>query len=249
MMHTQSGAASFAACLQLFRCHPLAVAVPSVAGAGGGRRSMVLRDRTAGYFVLTEHPETFVLRSFGAGIEGAGIEEEIRPREPVTETVRDVIAGGLPVPRHGSLLGWAIGKLVTALLKVDSAPPAAGDDAAPVPTMRVLPLHGSTPRWHWPSFACDPLGDFRLWEYVEWGDIVNVMPLVREASGRAFWVPGGEGLRTGHIVVTGNLRASRFWVPAGVYADHWSLREGIEPPLAGTLLASPGVTDLAHEGW
>lgn len=270
-MHTQSGAASFAACLQLFRCHPLAVAPPD---RDGGWRSMVLRHRTAGFFVLTEHADAFVLRSWhgrprglpspeGHSEEGhppgeqAGIEEEIRPREPVTKIVFGMIAGGFPVPRHGALLGWTMGKQVTALLKVHSAPPATRDDVVPVPEIRVLPACGTSPHSYWPPFTCSPLDEFRLWEYVEWGEIVDVMPLVRgpgrehgrDGAGRVFWVPGGVGLRTGHIVVTDNLRDTTFWVPEGVYTDHWVLREEIEPPPAADLLAMPGVIDLAHGGW
>jgi hypothetical protein len=131
----------------------------------------------------------------------------------------------------------------------DSAPPVSRAATAPAPEIRVLPLHGTIPRWHWPPFACAPLDDFRLWEYVEWREIVDVTPLVRERTGRAFWIPGGERLRTGHIVVTRNLRDDRFWVPGGVYADHWALREDITPPPAAELLARPGVIDLARESW
>lgn len=242
MTHTLSGAASFAACLHLFRRYPLAVSPPppaspaSPAVAGAGTRSMVLRRRGAGYFFLAEHAGGFVLRSWNAA---DGVEEEIRPREPAAEIVCEVVAAGLPVPRHGALLGWAMGGQVTALLTVRSAPPE----------IRVLALHGTVPRWHWPPFANGPLEEYRLWEYVDWGELVDVSPLVGQETGRAFWVPGGGGLRTGHIVVTGNLLAGGFWVPAGVYADHWTLREDIVPPPAAGLLARQGVTDLARGSW
>jgi hypothetical protein len=48
------------------------------------------------------------------------------------------------------------------------------------------------------------------------------------------------------VVVTGNLVADEYWLPAGVYVDHWTLREGLQAPPAGELLALPGVTDLAR---
>ena len=259
MSQTQSGAASFAACLQLFRCHPLAVAPLAIAprppgpdgptGPGGHCRRMVLRHRTAGFFVLSQESEDrFTLRSWHAR---DGIDEEIRPREPAPDIVCQVVGSGLPVPRHGALLGWVMSKQVTTLLAVHSAPPArsAADVPVPVPEIRVLPLEGTSPQWHWPPFAVSPLDDFRLWEYVEWGEIADLAPLVTLGTGRALWVPSGEGRRTGHIVVTDNLRDNIFWVPAGVYADHWSLCEGIEPPSAGELLARPGVVDLARGTW
>src|SRR5580658_9628348 len=62
-VHALSGAASFAACLRLFRSYPLAV---SPCYYGGWHRSIVLRHRTAdgiGFHVLTQDPaEHFTLR-------------------------------------------------------------------------------------------------------------------------------------------------------------------------------------------
>jgi hypothetical protein len=46
-------------------------------------------------------------------------------------------------------------------------------------------------------------------------------------------------------VALANLPAGEYWLPAGVYTDHWMLREGLEPPPAGQLLALPGAVDLA----
>jgi hypothetical protein len=240
-MHTQSGAASFAACRQLFRFHPLAVAPP---GADGGDGSMVLRHRTAGYFVLTrEGDDAFVLRSWNTR---DGIEEKIRPRQAVPDLVCEVIVRCLPVPRHGTLLGWITGKQVTALLPVHAAP-ASGPSPAPGPEMRVLPLDGASQEWHWPPFTLSPLDEWRLWEYIDWNELIDVLPLIAEHPGRVLWVPSPDGRRTGHVVVTENLRAEKYWMPAGVYADHWTLREGLAAPSAGELLARESV-DLAVEG-
>jgi hypothetical protein len=58
-----SGAASFAACLRLFRCYPLAVTPHP---ANGGYPSMVLMSRaagSAGFYVLTHvDDDAFVIR-------------------------------------------------------------------------------------------------------------------------------------------------------------------------------------------
>ena len=252
-MHTQSGAVTFAACRQLFRYHPLAVNQPP-AGAGG-LATMVVRDRTAGFFVLTRPEENrFILRSWH---ERDGVEEEIRRGRPVPDLARQVIATCLPVPRHGSLFGWIACRQVTALLAVRSAPPSShgsspGDASAPArlagPEVRVLPLEGTTKQWHWPPFTVSPLDDWRLWEYIEWREIVDVMPLLGARPGRAFWVPAPDGRPTGHVVLTENVRTDAFWLPEGVYCDHWTLREGIEAPPADSLIASPRAVDLSQGG-
>ncbi len=46
--------------------------------------------------------------------------------------------------------------------------------------------------------------------------------------------------------VTVMLAADEYWLPAGVYLDHWTLREGIQAPPAARLLMLPGVVDLAE---
>lgn len=243
MMNTQSGAASHAACLQLFRYHPLAA---TTTGAGDGPESMVLRHRTEGYFVLTkENEDLFVIRSWDPR---DGVEERIRPRQDVPSLICNVVGHSLPIPRHGTLLGWITGKQVTAMLAVHAAPPAGvsdDDGPVPVPEMRVLPLTETVEQFHWPPFTVSPLNDWRLWEYVEWGEIVDVVPLARQYPGRMHWIPSPDGRRTGDVLVRDNLRAEKFWIPAGVYTDHWALREGLVPPPPSRLLELPGAADAA----
>jgi hypothetical protein len=64
-----------------------------------------------------------------------------------------------------------------------------------------------------------------------------------------FLVPGKggrDGRRAGaRIVVTERMSDDGFWLPAGVYADQWALREGTPVLTARQLLALPGVVDLA----
>jgi hypothetical protein len=115
-VHALSGAASFAACLRLFRCYPLAVA-PHYSDAW--YRSIVLRHRTAertAWYLLTQgQAEHFTLRPWGTG-DAAG--RMIRPGEQVTAAVQRVIAEGMPVPRDGALLGWVTDRQVPVLLSV-----------------------------------------------------------------------------------------------------------------------------------
>jgi len=244
-IHAPSGTTSFEACVRLFERYPLAVTAHP---ADGGFLSMVLLNRatgSAGFFVLTQAREDlFVLRSWQ---RHDGINQAIRPGEPVSGTIRQLITASMPVPRDGALLGWVTDNQVTAMRAVYSRPPEPWDDPVPVPDIRVLPMAGTSELLHWPPFTASPLDDGRLWEFVEWGEIVDIGPLVAHHPGRAFWVPAPDrrSARHGCVLVMGNLPAAEYWLPAGVYLDHWTLREGLEAPPPGQLLALPGVMDLA----
>jgi len=244
-IHAPSGTTSFEACVRLFERHPLAVTAHP---ADGGSLSMVLVSRapgSAGFFVLTQAREDlFVLRSWQ---RHDGINRAIRPGDPVAGTIRQLITASMPVPRDGALLGWVTDSQVTAMLVVNSRPPEPWDAPALLPEIRVMPMAGTSELLHWPPFTISPFDDGRLWEFVEWGEIVDLGPLVADSVGRVFWVPAPNrrSSRQGCVVVMGNLPAAEYWLPAGVYLDHWTLREGIEAPPTGQLLALPGVADLA----
>jgi hypothetical protein len=247
-LHAPSDTTSFEACLRLFERYPLAVMLDP---ADRESLSMTLLHRSggsAGFFILSQvRDDLFVIRSWN---RRDGVNYPIRPGEPVSGTIRELVTGSMPVPRDGALLGWVADNQVTAMLAVHNRPPGPWDEpdsSVPVPEIRVLPMAGTWELLHWPPFTASPLDDGRLWEYVEWGEIVDIGPLVAQSAGRVFWVPSPErrGARHGYVVVMGNLPAEEYWLPAGVYTDHWTLREGIEPPPAGLLMVLPGVVDLA----
>jgi hypothetical protein len=243
-VHALSGAASFAACLRLFRSYPLAVNPPGP--SGGWPRSMVLRHGAcegSGYYVLAQDPaEHFTLRPWHPG---EGECQEIRPGTPVPVSGHRVITGGMPVPRDGALLGWVSDRQVTALLSVYYG---EWGTRPGVPQVRVLALAGTEPL-RWPPFTARPLNDGRLWEYAERGEIVDLAPVVAQTAGEAFWVPSQNSVRAGQghgCVVTGrSLTAEEYWLPPGIYMDHWMLREGVPTPPASHLLTLPGVTALS----
>ena len=243
-IHAPSGTASFEACLRLFEHYPLAITLD---GTDGESMSMVLLSRAAspaGFFVLTQvRDDLFVIRSWHRHDR---FSHPIRPGEPVADPIHRLITGGMPVPHDGALLGWVTDSQVTALLAVHCRPPEPWEDPVLVPEIRVMPMAGTWELLHWPPFTASPQ-DGRLWEYVEWGEIVDVGPLIISSAGCVFWVPSPDRRsgRHGCIAVMGNLPAEEYWLPAGVYTDHWMLREGIEPPSAGQLLALPGAVDLA----
>ncbi|HVT71263.1 MAG TPA: hypothetical protein VHF26_26190 [Trebonia sp.] len=273
-VHALSGAAAFAACLRLFRSFPLAVnhhfadsagpgsGPPAEQGrkgegaaaprrSGGLYRSILLRHRGAGeaeYHLLTQDPAgRFTLRPWHPAVgQGQQVRcQEISPGAPVPVTSHLVITEGMPVPRHGALLGWVSDRQATVLLAVHHGQPGDGR----CPQIRVLPLVGSEPV-RWPPFTASPLADGRLWEYVERDEIVDLAPAVVRGAGGAFWVPSQNRGRAdaGHgcVVVARSLEAEEYWVPPGVYMDHWMLREGVPAPPASHLLGLPGTTDLSR---
>ena len=245
-IHAPSDTTSFEVCLRLFERYPLAVTPHP---ADGGSRSMVLLSRApgpAGFFVLTQaRDDLFVIRSWN---RHDGVNHDIRPGEPVSGTICQVITSSMPMPRDGALLGWVTDSQVTAMLTVYCRPPEPWDDAVPGPEIRVMPMAGTWELLHWPPFTANPRADGRLWEYVEWGEIADIGLLVARSEGRAFWVPAPDrrSARHGCVVITDNLVADEYWLPAGVYVDHWTLREGLQTRPASELLALPGVTDLAR---
>ena len=262
-VHALSGAASFAACLRLFRSYPLAVnhffpddaeLADSVSPCcpGGLHRSIILRHRAfegSGFFILTQDPaEHFTLRPWHPD---EGECQEIRPGTPVSVTSHRVITEGMPVPRDGALLGWVSDRQATVFLSVYHGGPGPQVSG---PRVRVLPMVDSEPM-RWPPFTASPLDDGRLWEYVERGELVDLAPLMLRETGGAFWVPsqnpGRAGQGHGCVVVDRSLQAEEYWVPPGIYMDHWMLREGVPAPPATHLLSLPGATDLSRRlgGW
>jgi len=269
-VHALSGAASFAACLRLFRSYPLALN-PSYPGdpgpssarhAAGWRGSIVLRHRgfdEPGFYVLSQHPaEHFTLRPWQAG---DGAYQEIRPGTPVPVASHRIVTEGMPVPRDGALLGWVSDRQVTALLTVRhggrageggteaGGPPArSAGPGTRLPDVRVLAMVGSDPI-RWPPFTASPLDDGRLWEYLERGELVDLAPALDRAEG-AYWVPSQnpDRARRGHgcAVLGRDIEGLEYWVPAGVYMDHWMLREGVPTPPASHLLTLPGTTHLSR---
>jgi hypothetical protein len=150
------------------------------------------------------------------------------------------------VPRDGALLGWVSDRQATVLLSVHH-----GQHALPVtgPQVRVLAMVGSEPM-RWPPFTVSPLDDGRLWEYMERGEIVDLAPVIVREAGGAFWVPsqnpGRAGQGHGCVVVGRNLQTEEYWVPSGIYMDHWMLREGVPTPPATHLVTLPGTSDLSR---
>jgi hypothetical protein len=241
------GSAAFAACQRLFRDYPLAVRRHYAEHRYG---SMVLLHQdggTARFLVLImEWDDLFVLRHWD---RRDGSRVEVSADGPATgdggADVARLIEASVPVPRDGALLGWLSGQQVSAVVAAYGRLPEPWDDPSAVPGVLVLPRAGSQPA-EWPPLATSPRPDWQLWECVERGRLVDLTPLVSRSAGRVFWVPGEGGWQAGaRVVVTERISDGGLWLPAGVYADHWSLREGIQVRTASQILALPGVVDLS----
>jgi hypothetical protein len=246
LANAQSGDTVFTACLRLFRGYPLAVRRHYAEHRYG---SMVVMSRDAGtarYSVLVmERDDLFTIAPWD---RRDWARMEIRPRGPVDAGVRWLIMSSVPVLRDGVLLGWVAGQQVRAVLAAHGRVPEPWDDASAVPGILVMPRAGSQPAER-PPLTAVQLDDWGLWEYVERGQLADLTPLVSRQVGQVFWVPGGGsgGLGSGgRIVVTERLHDDDCWLPAGVYADQWTLREETTPLSASQLLALPGVTDLSR---
>jgi len=241
------GAPPFAKCEELFTRYPLAAAPLSSADQ---LRSMVLMTRADGeesFFVLTEAGhDLFRIRAF---CQQEAI-HDIIPDGRVPDVFARAIADGMPLPRDRSVLGWVPDRQVTAILEVHSGHPADAGTPPAVPEIQVMPMSGTTVL-DWPPFTASPLSDGRFWDYLDRGDIVDMASLLAACPGQAFRAacPHGHGSARGAacVVVTTNLVAREYWLPAGVYTDHWMLREGIPAPPAGQLLALPGTVDMAGQ--
>ena len=250
--HARQGAAdepqrvAFAACRRLFLRYPLAVRRHYAEHRYG---SMVLLHQDVGrprfHVLIMERDELFVLRHWD---RRDGHRVEIGPDAPVPAAVGRLIEASVPVPRDGALLGWVAGRQVQAVVAAYGRLPEPWDDAVAVPGILVMPRSGSRPAG-WPSLTASPLGDGRLWDGVARGQLIDLGPLVTRQARRVYWVPG-PGDRSGRptgscVVATERISGDGYWLPAGVYADHWTLRGGSPVLLARELLARPGVTDLA----
>jgi len=147
---------AYLACRYLFNEYPLAVSgvdhIPAMhtmvlmLGDGDQVRFFVLmriRSRSRTDYTLSPWRATGAVEIAADGGE-------------VPELVANVVEQGIPVPRDGSLFGWAYQEIVTALIVIY----ASYRPDSPVPVWSVMPLVG-TPESQWPPFSIERF--FVLW--------------------------------------------------------------------------------------
>jgi hypothetical protein len=149
--------------------------------------------------------------------------------------VTDVLAHGVPLPRHGSLFGWKTGNDITTLVAAYSQ----YEPEHPEPSFSVMPL-ASLPKSQWPPFISEHFFGPWFWDHYRAGRIVSLAGLVAASRATVFWVVP-EGALGGCVAVEHDVKGTVGTLPRGVYAYFKDLPL---PPL-DELLAFPGNADLA----
>jgi hypothetical protein len=232
---------AYQACRDLFNGYPLAVSavnhVPTM-------QSMILLLQDgddARFFVLLrirgEGRPAYTLSPWRAdnavGIAADGGE--------VPNLVADAVTRGVPIPRDGSMFGWACDETATALIVVY----ARYTPDRPVPTWSVMPL-GGTPETQWPPFTGEHLFGHWFWDRHRTGNIIDIGGLVAANPGTVFWVDTYRALGSDCCAVACDLKTPEGHILRhGAYLDSARLRAGVAVPALAELLADVGKADLA----
>jgi hypothetical protein len=229
-------------CGDLFARYPLAVRdegwIRSV-------HSMVLAlpgDDGARFFVLVrDSSDEQPVYSFVPWRRGGPAVTITPGRHGLPHAVAGAVAGGTPVPRHGSLFGWLDGTTVSALITVY----ADHDPGYPEPSWAVLPRAGAPART-WPPFTAQTLLGPWFWDYYRAARIVCLAGLIAARPETVFWADTEALLGWDCCVVARDLACDTGYVlPRGCYLYYEGLQTGQAAPSVDTLLTEAATTDLA----
>ena len=227
-------------------CHGLFAGYPlAVVDEGDLIRSMVLilRDgEHAEFFVLLhECREDKSLYSLCPWPAGGIVDIEADGSDPAPDVAVDVMAHGVPIPRHGSLFGWSFGNGITALVPIY----AEYSPADPQPRWSVMPIVGS-PEAQWPPFTGEHLLGRWFWEHYHAGRIISLTGLIAGTQDTVFWVNTRAILGSDCCIVANNVKYPEGpMLGRGRYVYHEALRAGMPVPSLRTLLSDTGKIDLA----
>lgn len=226
-------ASPYEACTALFNDYPQAVRDDALAlfVPGDQPYACLVEDcRDAGYFSIYPWAGSIpVVIEPGA----AGIPAEFSR----------ALTSGVPVPRDGSVYGWADKREITTLVVFY----IRGDM---LPSFCVMPLAG-LPRGRRARFAAwfgaEPQFGYSFWTDLAAGRVIRMGPVIAATRDTVFWsardVPGGDG--AGIIAVRDPVPAGgRLVLPPGVYADVDALDAGVPLPSLEEALADPDKVDL-----
>ena len=229
-------------CYERFADYPLAV---KAVDRSGSMRSMVLMlqgPNDAGFFILShdfgKDRPLFWLWSWPAG----SVVEIEDGSDDIPDAAMNAVLRGVPIPRHGSLLGWTCEGVISALIAVyaEYAP------ERPEPGWAIMPLAG-TSQAQWPPFTGERLFGHWSWKHYRARDIVSLDGLVAETPDTVFWVDtkailGSDCCAVAHDVIS----PERYVLRRGSYVYYQALQAGPPAPSLVTLLADPGKIDLAN---
>ena len=228
-------------CHELFAGYPLAV---EAINGSGVIRSMVLmlQDGDDARFFVPSTDRSEGRASFSIFPWRASGIVDIEPHGgAVPDVVANALTRGVPIPRDGSLFGWACEEAVTALVGVQ----ARYTPASSVPSWAVMPL-ASIEETQWPPFTSERLFGNWFWEYHRARKIVLLDALIAGTSGLVFWVDTTAILGSECCAVARDIRSAEgYTLGRGCYVHYEALRVGKPVPSLAVLLADPGKTDLA----
>lgn len=231
-------------CLQLFADYPPAA---WTADETGTRRSMVLlleEQSDSRFVVLTQDRSAgeplHSVRPWPAGeaaVIGTGDAGDASGAQVKTLT-RGI---PIPIPRHGSLFGWASDGCISALVPVY----AAHTLASPTPSWAVMPLAG-LPEARWPPITRERFFGSWFWRYYRAGNLISLADLIAESPDTIFWAETKAILSSDSCAVTRDIRSPEgHLLRHGRYVYQHALRSGLPVPSLETLLAGTGTTDLS----
>ena len=234
-----SASSLYEACGERFATYPLAVE------SAGTACWMILLHQDGGdasFFILAAERDagrpSYSVRRWRSP-DGARIDPGADTAIP--GVFADAILHGVPVPRHGSLMGWrdnagAIAALIAFY--------AEYTPRSPVPSWAPMPRAG-TPETRWPPFADESVLGPWLWKYYRAGRLVSLDGLIAANPGMVFWTDTAAILGSNCCVVAGDIVGpSGPTLQRGRYVYYEALRAGKHVPSLEALLAGAKV-DLA----
>jgi hypothetical protein len=229
-------------CQKLFADYPLAI---SVVNDGDAYRSMVLVLKNgdgAKFFVLScDYEDARPIYSLRPWRSRGVVDIASDDTTDVPDMAVKAVTRGVPIPRHGALLGWRNEDSVTALV----ATYTEYEPECPEPNWAVMPRAGVSETL-WPPFTGQPTLGRWFWAYYHAGSIVSLDALIAATHGTVFWADTKETLGWDSCIIAADIRSGRgYTLNRGRYIYYRALREGTPVPALGIMLAARKKVDLA----
>lgn len=238
---------------RLFSSHPLAARDVNLTGTIRAMVLMVCDGGQAWFFVLSQGCG-YDLPLYSLCPWPSGDVVDVAGDGSVPEFLANAVWRGIPLPRHGSVFGWAPPDgAVDALVVVytDHSP------GRPLPCWSVLALAGVR-EVRWPPFTGRRFLGSWFWEEYRAGRIVLLDDLIADAPGAVFWVNTRQALGSACCAVARDVGdGTGPTVRRGRYVNSEALRAGRPVPSLTALLADTGKIDIAgrfrrpalRDGW
>jgi hypothetical protein len=151
------------------------------------------------------------------------------------------VTRGVPLPRHGSLFGWARENDVTALVAFY----AKYSPRSPDPYWAMMP-RADIPEALWPPFTGERFFGSWFWDYYRDGSISSLDELIAGTPGTVFWVSTKAILGSDCCAVARDITSPEGHIfRRGRYVYYEALQEGKPVPPLQILLATADKADLA----